>query len=306
MNVAVLLAAYNGEHYLEKQILSILNQENVEITLYISLDKSTDNSSQIIRQIQKKYKNIFLLESKVRLGNACNNFFYLLSSIEFKDYDFISLSDQDDIWFKNKIYRATSQITEKNIDSYSSNVIAIWKDKNKKNKKIFKSFNQKDYDHFFESAGPGNTYVFKKDFAIFIKNFLINNKENIRTIEHYDWFIYSLAKENNYKWLIDDFFSMYYLQHEKNEIGANLGLVAFIKRIHMIFRKNWFQQARIIASISANKNKKFLEKWTTLDFQAFIFLAYYSKKCRRNPKDQFLFFAICIIFSFKSIFLSNN
>ena len=42
--VAVLLAAYNGMQWIEEQLASILGQSAVDVTVYISIDPSTDGT----------------------------------------------------------------------------------------------------------------------------------------------------------------------------------------------------------------------------------------------------------------------
>lgn len=49
-SVAVLLAAYNGEDWLEEQLASILEQAEVDLTVYISLDDSSDRSREIVKK----------------------------------------------------------------------------------------------------------------------------------------------------------------------------------------------------------------------------------------------------------------
>ena len=105
-NFCVLLAAYNGEKFLKRQIISILNQKNVDLDIVISLDKSTDNSLKLIRKIQKKNTNIFLTSSNKIFGSGSLNFINLIKNINFKNYEYISFSDQDDIWLKNKLSAA--------------------------------------------------------------------------------------------------------------------------------------------------------------------------------------------------------
>ena len=51
--VAVLLAAYNGEKYIEEQIQSILDQKNIDIYIYISIDESTDKTLEICENLTK-------------------------------------------------------------------------------------------------------------------------------------------------------------------------------------------------------------------------------------------------------------
>ena len=302
--IAVLVAAYNGEQYIEKQLISILNQVDVEVSIYVNLDRSTDHTITIIKRLMSIYSNIYLVSTDKTFGSACSNFFFSLTNTNLNEYDFISLSDQDDFWFKNKLIRAVSKINSKKVSSYSSNVIAVWP--NKKRKKICKSFSQKQFDHCFESGGPGNTYVFRKDFSIFLQAFLRKNSEEIKKVEHYDWFIYSLAKEYDFKWYLDDFYSLEYFQHENNEIGVNHGIKAYLKRARLLINGSWFKQSRIICSLTIKKNEEFFMKWSNLNFNSFLFLAYSSKKCRRNTRDQLVFFFVCAFLSLKSLFIKST
>ena len=51
--VAVLMPVYNGEKFLKKQIISILNQKKVDITIFVSVDESTDDSLKTIENLKK-------------------------------------------------------------------------------------------------------------------------------------------------------------------------------------------------------------------------------------------------------------
>ena len=53
------------------------------------------NTLEIIKKISKKNKNIFLWENQ-KSKSATQNFFKLLTKVNFDKYDYISLSDQDD------------------------------------------------------------------------------------------------------------------------------------------------------------------------------------------------------------------
>ncbi|MFA6687246.1 MAG: glycosyltransferase [Desulfuromonas sp.] len=46
--VAILLAAYNGAEWLDSQLESILAQEGVYVTLFVSVDPSTDKTAELI------------------------------------------------------------------------------------------------------------------------------------------------------------------------------------------------------------------------------------------------------------------
>jgi rhamnosyltransferase len=46
--IAVLLAAFNGTPWLKEQVDSILAQENVDLTLFISVDQSSDGTEALV------------------------------------------------------------------------------------------------------------------------------------------------------------------------------------------------------------------------------------------------------------------
>lgn len=128
-NVAVLMSTYNGEKYLREQIESILSQERVDVFLYIRDDGSSDNTINIIKEYERKNKNIKLFEGK-NVGVGCS-FMQLIYDVP-DNYDFYSFADQDDVWLPEKLYKATEKI--KGLDSpalYCSNQILVDKDLNK-------------------------------------------------------------------------------------------------------------------------------------------------------------------------------
>ena len=155
--VAVLLSAYNGIEWIEDQVDSIFSQEKTKIHLFISVDLSNDGTYEFCQNLAHKHKNITLLDSTKRFGSAALNFFRLLREVDFTDFDYIALADQDDIWNSDKIDNATFLLADKNTDGYSSNVTAFWPDG--REVLIHKSDPQVKWDYLFESPGPGCTLL---------------------------------------------------------------------------------------------------------------------------------------------------
>lgn len=257
--VAVLLAAYNGEKYIQEQIESIVNQVDVDIYIYISIDASTDRTLEICQQLQKIYKNIFIInEGKERFGSAGKNFYYLIKNVDFEEFDFIALSDQDDIWKPLKIIRGIQVLEKEQASGYSSDVECFWDDGSRKNKIIKKSYPQKKYDYYFEPAGPGCTYILYKKLAKAIKKeiYKLNSPPY-----HHDWYIYAFARVNNFKWIIDNHPNLYYRQHNNNQVGANYGLSGKIKRIKQLKNKSFKHEVdQIKKSIHYNQISNFDQK----------------------------------------------
>lgn len=234
--IAILLAVYNGEAWILDQIKSILNQSNVSIYIYVSIDLSTDNSDQLIKELQNTNKNIEILKYGGRFGGAAKNFYHLIKEVDITKYDYVALSDQDDIWLPEKLSQGINTLELNVFDAYSSDVIAFWSDG--RTKLIKKSYPQKKYDFMFESAGPGCTYILKSKPFFKFKNFLINNWSSSNEIEH-DWLIYAFFRSNGYKWFIDSKVGMLYRQHSSNQFGANVSMRSYINRIILI-RNGWY------------------------------------------------------------------
>ncbi len=282
--VAVLLAAYNGEKYIQEQIEYIVNQVDVDIYIYISIDASTDRTLEICQQLQKIYKNIFIInEGKERFGSAGKNFYYLIKNIDFEEFDFIALSDQDDIWKPSKIIRGIQVLEKEQASGYSSDVECFWDDGSRKNKIIKKSYPQKKYDYYFEPAGPGCTYILKRDLFSQIQN-------KIKHLEkhpfHHDWFIYAYARKNNYKWHIDNLPNIYYRQHHNNQVGANTGVIQKIKRLKKLKSGNFKKETTEIFNSLGGNNKISLEIRSSILKNPFEF--------RRNNREAIFLFIFAL------------
>ena len=291
--IAVLLASYNGVKYIKEQIDSILNQKEVDVTIFISDDLSTDKTIEYLQDIYKDFKNIVYLTSGSKFGGAGKNFFRLIRDVDFSSFDFISFVDQDDIWYEDKLIRAIKTIEDKQLDAYSSNVLAFWEDG--KEMIINKSSLQARYDYLFEAAGPGCTYVLKKDLAIFLQNFICDNWEDVNKVELHDWFIYAFARENNYKWHIDEKPSMRYRQHTSNQVGANDGLKAKLKRLKKVF-SSWYREEiiKIIKVLRLENKYKFSKYILNKSYLNNLLLLKYSFEFRRNKKEK-LFLSLLIL-----------
>lgn len=101
MTVSVVMATYNGEDYIEKQLESILNQSRLPEEIIICDDCSKDNTLQIIRKFVEKHNEIkwIVVKNNKNQGYIINFF----NAIGKATGEIIILSDQDDVWDKNKI-----------------------------------------------------------------------------------------------------------------------------------------------------------------------------------------------------------
>ena len=300
--VAILLAAYNGEKFLKQQVESIISQENVSISVFISLDKSTDKSDEIIDGLAQINSNVHKIYHEFKEPRAGRNIFYLIKEVDFTEFDYIGFADQDDIWFSDKIYESVKKLSTSEYSAYSANVISK-KINSEKSRIVYKDYTQKKWDYLFESAGPGCTYVIKKETAIKLKKQVSIKWDKIININHPDWFIYAFVKSHGENWFIDRVPRMIYIQHLNNDMGENRGYRAIIRRARMLLSKYWFQQSVTIAECLDIESSKFCKNYTGLNNKSFLFLTCNARNCRRSPFDQAIFFFACLfltIFNFKN------
>ncbi|ETI61397.1 glycosyltransferase [Marinomonas profundimaris] len=236
--IAVLLAAYNGMEWIEEQIISIFAQKNVDITLFVSVDLSTDGTELWVENLAKTTTNVVFLPYGERFGGAGANFYRLIRDVDFTKFDCIAFSDQDDIWLNGKLDRACSLISSQKCDVYSSDVIAFWSDG--KRQLIKKSYPQKKYDYFFEAAGPGCTYVFNIHSALAFQKFVKKVANLAESVSLHDWLAYAFCRQNGFNWVIDDQPLMLYRQHDNNQVGINDGIKAYKKRLDLI-KRHWYR-----------------------------------------------------------------
>ena len=296
--VAVLLAVYNGEKFIEKQIISILSQKNVDIDIYISLDKSSDGSFEICAYLEKKHPNIFFINKNEKdiFGSAAKNFYSLFISVNFERYEYISLSDQDDIWKPFKIFNGYNFIYNSNYMGYSSNVRPFYR--KKLLKVIDKSFPQTEFDYFFEGGGAGNTYLISQKVAISFQNFLKLNYDKILKINHHDWLLYAYTRSKFGSWYINKKVYVLYRQHNKNELGTNFTVKGFIKRLRTIFNGYAIDQARLIYNILDIDNE-FMNKIFKKNYIAGFYQIINFYKFRRSPMGKIAFIFVGIINIFR-------
>lgn len=290
--VAVCLAAFNGRRYLQQQIDSIFSQLDSVVTLFVSVDQSTDGTEEWLSRLQAQNPQVVLLPFGEKFGGAARNFFRLLREVDFSGFDFVAFADQDDIWLPGKLQRATATLTENCADGYSSDVVAFWD--SGRSLYIKKSHPQRRWDYLFESAGPGCTFVVTRRLAIALQDILQMNQALAAQIGLHDWFTYAYARSHGYKWVIDEYSGLMYRQHEENQVGVNAGFSAFVWRARKVLNGWGLNQARLIATLVGLGNDEFVRRWSGGGRMGVLGLAFQSFHCRRKPRDRVFFALSCL------------
>ncbi|MDQ7785862.1 MAG: glycosyltransferase family 2 protein [Desulfomonilaceae bacterium] len=109
-NIAVLLAAYNGERYLAEQIQSVLEQSWPHWHLHIRDDGSRDDTPALIARLASRFPDrIHVVEPDGPHLGPDGNFCRLL---ELTDSKYFMFCDQDDVWLPGKMERTLECMRE--------------------------------------------------------------------------------------------------------------------------------------------------------------------------------------------------
>lgn len=161
MKVEVVISTFNGEKYIEEQILSIFEQKNVEIHITVRDDGSKDNTVSILNLLAQKNPNKIKVICGENIGYRKS---FMIGLKKSEEADYYAFSDQDDVWLPNKLDIAVKKISslDSNMKLYTSSLIIT----DEKLKRIgFNDISNMTNDvacYFSRPRLAGCTFVFNK------------------------------------------------------------------------------------------------------------------------------------------------
>jgi len=266
--VDILLATYNGEKYIKEQIESILNQTYKNIQIIISDDCSKDKTREILKEYEKDSRIKVFYQEK-NLGYV-KNFEFLLKQVESKIY---LLSDQDDVWKKEKIEKTIKKLKSENFDLVFGDLEVVDENLNT----IQPSYNK--YMHLDKKI---KKYI--KDYRL---QYLYNCMTGCTIASKKEWLEKILPFPTNSKYMIHD----YWL----GLIIALKGKVGYIEEPYILYRQHGKNQVGIL---KASKKFKKLEQVRNLsiDIKMGIFETYvrnediFPEELKKQNKEALEFF----------------
>lgn len=259
-NVTVLMSTFNGDRYLREQIDSILEQEDVNVNLIVRDDGSTDNTISVLNDYSTR--DLLRWYSGENLGTA-NSFFDLLKSSPESDY--YAFSDQDDVWKKEKLKKAISEMKKLNNESpilYTANYTLVDRNLKKINLNINHVTTTTFANSIVCSCCTGCTMVFNKKLRDLIRKY----KKPQKVYMHDDW-IHKVCLAVGGKVIFDKSPVLFYRQHGDNVDG---GIHSFHDKLYKVMtdRKNndglmssqFKDLLNIYGEMMTNENKELLIK----------------------------------------------
>jgi len=228
--VLVLMSVYNGEKYIEEQLKSIVGQKNVEVHLLIRDDGSMDRTAEIIG----KYLNKDISFYKGENCGAAKSFLKLMKKayVEYPDFEFIALADQDDIWLECKLEQALKLMKQRDAALYCGSLDA-YTNGNLEEHILIRCFQNTLYETMLRNSVAGCTMVIRSSALATICEY-----EPV-FLEMHDSWIVRVCTYTGQKVIYDPNSYMRYRLHGNNTCGAAI-TVRNKLRVHFnnVFRRN--------------------------------------------------------------------
>lgn len=238
--VNVLLASFNGMQFLHAQILSITEQDNVNISLFIADDGSTDSSFAEIESYKATgaIKQIYFIKTLPNQGVAKVFLSLLAIAILHQDTtenDLFSFSDEDDVWHSDKLIKACMAI-----EIFDQQLPILY---GGRTRLVNADLEHIGYSPLFkrlpsfknslvQSLMSGNTMVFNYAAAKVIELDL----NQLLHVSMHDWWAYQIVSGVGGVVIYDETPFINYRQHGNNLLGVNTGFVSLIRRFVRLMR----------------------------------------------------------------------
>lgn len=237
------MATYNGAAFLGDQLESLKRQTVAPAWVVISDDGSSDASLEIIKTFFANWAECKLLLVDGPCQGYAANFFNAISYVP-DAARFIALSDQDDIWFDDKLERALIRLSQEAQDRpvvYGAASILCDPEMVPIGPSRITTVPPSLRHALVQNYAGGNTMVLNS----YATRLLRDLAPRISGVEVHDWWIYQLVTAAGGDAVYDRNPCLYYRQHAQNLIGSNLGFRASTSRFRAMLRgtyKRWTTQ----------------------------------------------------------------
>jgi glycosyltransferase involved in cell wall biosynthesis len=219
LSVSVAMATYNGQNGIRGQLASIAEQTYKPSEIVITDDGSSDDTLSIVSDFAKGAPCLVRVYSNEnRLGFRSN----FMRAACFCQSDLIAFSDQDDIWYSNKIDLCVKQFADPDVLLAYHNADVVTKDGTRVD-----SLNQfaapqavmAPMSFAPMSLAPGFTQIFRRE--LLQHSSLWNNSQDHRSpgepMAHDQWFFFLASILGKISYLSAPLAA--YVQHGSNTVG---------------------------------------------------------------------------------------
>jgi glycosyltransferase involved in cell wall biosynthesis len=225
--IIILLATRNGAEFLQQQLDSFRAQSYPHWELAVSDDGSSDSTKDIVERFAASVTHRVVLLPGPQKG-FWQNFASLVRN-DALEGDLYAYSDQDDIWFPEKLAKAVDWFSRRRAQVpalYFTRTELMHGDGKAAGFSPLFTRAPTFRNALVQNIGGGNTMVFNRS----ARSVLLHTPEDVEMVSH-DWWTYQVVSGVGGDVHYDPWPSLKYRQHGQNIVGANIGWRARLVRL---------------------------------------------------------------------------
>lgn len=121
MKISIIIPNYNKNKYIKESLLSCINQTYNNLQIIVVDNESTDNSVEIIKDIQSKNPNKFIFDTAKNIYPRCWDE-CIEKAFNYLDGDYYTVIGSDDFIDENYVQNAVSFLKTKECDFFQSHL----------------------------------------------------------------------------------------------------------------------------------------------------------------------------------------
>ncbi len=259
MNTAVLLAVYNGRHYLREQLESLFGQTVDDFSIYVHDDGSTDGSMDVVEEFSQKNPGRVVTLDGDPTGGAKYNFWYMMGQVEADIYFFC---DQDDVWVSQKVERERAALEGVEHPRVVFSDMVVVDDGMNEVAPSFIRYTGCDaglraYPQLIiDNVAAGATIAFNRP----LRDALVAAEMDLAEVEMHDGLVMAAGDLLGDVEYVDEPL-VYYRQHADNEVGAiHEGLISKVGRnVAELLSGRWMERKRAFIALSKGAARELLK-----------------------------------------------
>ena len=231
-SVAILMGTYNGAQHLDEQLQSFAAQTHPDWSLHVSDDGSRDATCDLVARFAATVAQPVELRIGPKTGFVDN--FMALARDDATDAHYFAFSDQDDVWYPDKLARALAwfeTVTDEQIPAvYFSRTELITSQGRPRGYSTLFRRPAVFRNALVQNIGGANTMVFNR-----AARRLLQTAAGAPAVSH-DWALYLLVTAVDGIAYYDAAPTLKYRQHVGNVMGSNRGWGAVRRRLELMLQ----------------------------------------------------------------------
>ena len=253
--VAILLGYYNGNQYIAEQVASIFAQSHQDFHLFVSDDHSSQPLDVDALGLQSDQLGRLTVEVRSKNLGFTQNFLTALKD-RGEDFDYFAFSDQDDVWYPDKLTNALDRLAQVAPDTPAlygarTEVVGEHCAVTLGASPLF-SRPPAFANALVQSMVGGNTMVLNKA----ARDLMVASLSDALVASH-DWWCYQMVSGAGGHVFYDSQLCLQYRQHGNNVVGANASWSAKFTRFSALLQGH-FRHSNDQNVKALMENKRFL------------------------------------------------